>query len=108
MAELVAGKAQDREALGLVLVVEGLQTRVLRREAALAGHVDDEQRLAAVGAHALGLPFDGSDIDVIDAHGAFLPPLRTGRYDAERMQRSRPPWLVISHCIPGIPRTTRS
>src|SRR5208283_2811777 len=49
MAELIAGKAQDLQAFLVVLGVKLLQALVLRREAALAGGVDDEQDLALVG-----------------------------------------------------------
>src|SRR5206468_3151689 len=44
--ELIAGKAQDREALVLVFAVQRLESLVLRREAAFAGDIDDEQNLA--------------------------------------------------------------
>src|SRR5271170_4434132 len=53
MAELVAREGQQLEALVLVLRIQLLQTVVLRREAALAGSIDDQQDLAFVGAELL-------------------------------------------------------
>ena len=48
--------------------VERLQSHVLWREAALAGHIDDEQRLAAVDVHLLWLAVDRDQVDVVEAH----------------------------------------
>jgi hypothetical protein len=47
LAELVARETEDREAL--VVVVERTQTCVLGRETSIAGDVDDQADLAAVG-----------------------------------------------------------
>lgn len=46
-AKLVAGEAEDDEALVLELLVELLEPGVLRGEAALGGGVDDEGYFAA-------------------------------------------------------------
>ena len=46
-AELVAREGEDREAGGLIGLVERTQTCVLRGEASKAGDVDDEADLAA-------------------------------------------------------------
>src|ERR1043166_1891657 len=48
LAELVAGETQHREALRAVLLVELLQSFVLRREPAFARGVDDQEHLALV------------------------------------------------------------
>ena len=45
-AELVAGKADDREVLARELLVQALEVRVLRREAAAARDVHREHDLA--------------------------------------------------------------
>ena len=55
-AEIVAGEAQHRQALGGIGLVEGLQTRVLLGEATAVGHVHDQQHLAGVIAQDLLLP----------------------------------------------------
>ncbi len=47
-AELVAGKAQDGEAIFVEIFVERLQPGILRGEAALAGGVDDQKHLSAI------------------------------------------------------------
>ena len=47
LAELVAGKAENRKAARRELLVKLLQPRILGGEAAFAGGVDDEQNLAA-------------------------------------------------------------
>ena len=64
MTELVAGEAYDDKSLVLILLVERLEAVVLRGEAALAGGVDDEQRLALVvgEAHFLALVREGGEI----------------------------------------------
>ena len=72
MAELVAGKAEDREAVVPVRCVEVLEARVLGREAALAGDVDDEEHLAKpLGERALGArEVPGREVE--DVHGPIL------------------------------------
>ena len=45
MAELVAREAEDGEAPVAKAPVQRLEARILRREAAAAGDVDDQQRL---------------------------------------------------------------
>src|SRR5262245_48903342 len=47
-AEIIAGEAQDREALFLQLLVHFLQTGVLRSRPSLAGEIDDERHLAGI------------------------------------------------------------
>ena len=47
MAELVAGKAKDVEAAVAVLAVQSFQSGILRREAAAAGDVHNEENGAA-------------------------------------------------------------
>src|SRR6478672_4415574 len=53
MTELIAWESEHREAFVLEAIVQLLQPGVLRREAALAGDIDDEQRLAAIRIHLL-------------------------------------------------------
>src|SRR5579863_9113008 len=45
-AELIAGKAKDLKTAIMVLRIKLLERRILRREAAFAGGVDDEQNAA--------------------------------------------------------------
>src|SRR6185312_2019210 len=60
-AELVAGEAQHLEALAMEFFVEGLETLVLRREAALARRVDDQHDLVAIA-----VELDGLAVNVVD------------------------------------------
>ena len=48
LAELVAGKAQHDQTLVVKFAVQRFQALVLRREAAGAGRIDDQQHLALV------------------------------------------------------------
>ena len=68
LAELVAGNAQHGESPIGVLLVDAFEALVLRRQAALAGDVDDQDSLALVVAEAPGLALQGSDLDVMDGH----------------------------------------
>src|SRR6185503_9678373 len=62
LAKLVGRNADDDEPVLLVLLVERLEPFVLRGEAALAGHVDEQDHLALV----LG-EFDRITLDVLEA-----------------------------------------
>ncbi len=71
-AEVVAREAQDHEALVLELVVELLEARILRREAALARDVHDERHLAVVLGEVGGLAGERRGlhgIEGISGHG---------------------------------------
>src|SRR5208282_4274819 len=70
--ELVAGKAQHAEALIAELAVQRLDPRAVRRESALAGHVDDQQRLAPVRRERPLLALDAAGHVVVDTHGFIL------------------------------------
>ncbi|KGQ20443.1 hypothetical protein LF41_980 [Lysobacter dokdonensis DS-58] len=48
VAELVAREPEDHQALVAIVLPEFFQARVLRREPALGGDVDDQQHLARV------------------------------------------------------------
>ena len=70
MPELVARETDDDQSAVLVLLIEGFQSVVLRREAALRGCVDNEEHLAFVvgKAHFLALVREG--VELIDGvHG---------------------------------------
>ena len=56
VAELVAGEAEHHEAAVGVVLPQLFQPRVLRREPALGGDVDDQQHLAAYSASERGWP----------------------------------------------------
>jgi hypothetical protein len=69
-AELVAREAEHLEALAVQLAVELLEALVLRREAALACRVDDQEHLALVARELDRLAVDVVDGDVVEArHG---------------------------------------
>ena len=70
MAELVAGKGEDGKAAPGEAVLQGLQARVLRREAAAGGRVDDQQNLPAPGAQGLDVAAAAPRGDVVDVNGA--------------------------------------
>jgi hypothetical protein len=66
MAELVAGKAKDRKALGLVIAIQGFQAGILRREATLAGHIHDQEHTASVRIKRLFFTVDGRDFEIVE------------------------------------------
>jgi hypothetical protein len=68
VAELIAWKAEDFQAFAVVFRVEALQALVLRREAALAGGVDDEQDLAAIVTETLVVAVVEFGGEVVDLH----------------------------------------
>ena len=69
--EVVAGEAQNGQALGAVGLVQSLQTRVLLGKATAASHVHDQQHLAGVVAQGFAIAVRGGDGDGTDAdrHG---------------------------------------
>ena len=76
--ELVAGEADDREAAVAVGLLQALEAFVLGREAALGGHVDEQQRLAGVVAQLGVVALEGVDGDVVESHGPTLPATGVG------------------------------
>ena len=64
VGELVAGEADDDQTLVLVLLIEGFQAVVLRRETALRGGVDNHQDLAFIlcEVHFFSLVVQGFEI----------------------------------------------
>src|SRR5262249_20803789 len=68
-AELIAREAEDLQAAVPAVAVQGLQALVLRGEAALAGHVDDQQHLAGVVTQVPGTAVGGLDAEVVYVHG---------------------------------------
>ena len=69
LAELVAGESEDGEALVTVGLLQSLQSLVLGGEPALGGHVDHQQRLAAIVADRGRIAVQGVEGRVVDAHG---------------------------------------
>ena len=65
MSELIARKTKHHETLIFELVVERLQSRILRRVPTLARNINDEQRLPAVNVHLLRLAGDRDEVNVI-------------------------------------------
>jgi len=78
--ELVAGKAENGEALGMKLLVELLQPLILRREPAFARGVDDEKNLAAIigQVHVFARKRLGGEI--VDAAQPAMRPLSLRRW----------------------------
>jgi len=68
-AEVVGGDADDDEALGFVLLIEGFEAGVLGGVATLGGDVDDEDDFAGVGFQRGGLPVDGFHGEFVDGFG---------------------------------------
>ena len=83
--ELVAGEAEDDEALVAQLLVERLQPLVLGREAARAGGVDDEDDLAGVLGEVALLAGEGRGGEV--GEGGHAP----HRYTARPRRRTAAP-----------------
>jgi hypothetical protein len=71
-AELVAGEAQHFQATRMQLAVQGFEALVLRREAAFAGGVDDEEDLAAVPGQVDRCAGEGSGLEVEHVHLGLL------------------------------------
>jgi len=65
VAELIAGKAEHNEAARLKSLVEFLQARVLRRKSALAGDIDDQQRMAPIERQGLIHAIDGQGRKIV-------------------------------------------
>jgi hypothetical protein len=70
-AEVVGRDADDDEALILVLLVERLQTGVLRSESALAGDVDDQHDLAFEFGKRDRLAVDAVESELVDGAGCW-------------------------------------
>jgi hypothetical protein len=82
-AKSLAGKPRTAKPLALELLVEGFERGVLRREAALAGDVDDEQDFAGVVGEGGGGAGDGSEGDIGEGgHGGSLQGYRQRRRTA--------------------------
>src|SRR5262249_23524113 len=88
-AELVARKPEDLEAPGPVVVMQALKTRVLRREAALGGHVDEEQGFPLVTGPAARLAVEGRDVHVVERHGGQSASFRAAALLSARLRRTR-------------------
>ena len=69
-AKVIAGEAYDREAVLFEVFVEFLKWLVLRRVAALGGHVDDEQHFARIGLEGCSLAVDVLDRQVVNGIGS--------------------------------------
>src|SRR5688572_2827220 len=72
-AELVAGKADDREVLARELLVQPLEVGVLRREAAAARDVHREHDLALERAEEVTLAGDAGQVEVEERRHLFPP-----------------------------------
>ena len=66
-AEIVGRKTQDHKALVLVFFIKRFQSRILRREAAAAGNIHQQNDLALVTRKRSGLAIDGRKGEIVDA-----------------------------------------
>jgi hypothetical protein len=72
-AELVAGKAEDAEALAAMILVKGTQTCVLGSESSLAGEVHYQADLALVVAECDRVARGGRHLEIVHArHGTSI------------------------------------
>src|SRR5579864_4059668 len=85
--ELVAGKADDREALGRELAMQRLESAILRREAAAARHVHRQRHLAAQRAEQVVRAIDLSDRDVVETAHDCTPRRSAAAREAEPPRR---------------------
>jgi len=67
-AELVAREAEHHQALVGVAALQLFEALVLRREAAGAGGIDDQERLAAIAVQVDGLAVEGGGIEIVGIH----------------------------------------
>ena len=73
LAKLITGEGQHRKPARPVLLVQVFQVTVLRREAAAAGRVDDQQHLAVVVAQWHRAAIEHFCTEIVDAgHGVRL------------------------------------
>src|SRR5581483_3500407 len=80
MTELVAGETQHHESAILVSAIQRLQPFVLRREAALAGDVDDQHHFTAINIQPARLAFQSVCFEVVDrGHALSLMPTHLSR-----------------------------
>src|ERR1039457_515255 len=82
--ELVAREAEHAEALVPVGLLELFEAFVLRGQAALGGHVDQQQRLALVRREGGRRAVEGRNRDVIEGH----------RLQANGSPRAADPWVL--------------
>src|SRR5262245_15589184 len=67
MSKLIAGEPEHHQPAVLVFAVQRLEPRVLRRIAALARHIHDEQRFAFVAIERNPLTVDCRGFEVVNA-----------------------------------------
>src|SRR5271170_2826796 len=65
--EIVGREAEDDEPLVFILLVSRFQSAVLRRVAALAGHIDHENHFAFIVGQRRGFAIDGIEGESVDA-----------------------------------------
>src|SRR5580658_9612474 len=70
LAKLIAGEAQYAETARMQLAVQRFQTGVLRREAALARDIHDQQHLVVILLHRLFGTVDRPGAKLVNAHGS--------------------------------------
>src|SRR6266436_7572871 len=63
--EIVGGEAEHLQALGSLVLIQALESRVLRSQAALGCHIDNQQHIAAIVRQAADGAVDLSQRNVI-------------------------------------------
>ena len=98
VTELVARKPEHQKTVPLVFAVKRLEPLVLRRKAALARHVDDEQRLARVFAEPPSSTVNRRRAELVNAHPTFPSRLRTGSRRLAAARSSDVFYIRIAQC----------
>ena len=92
-AELVAGEADDGEAAVSEPLLQPLQAVVLRRQAALGGDVDDQQRLAGQVVQRSRLAVQGGERNVVQAQRSGSFAIGVSGMAHEEANTARPPGM---------------
>ena len=93
-AELVAGKAQHGQSALAILPPQGFEARILRREAAAAGDIDDQQHPALAVLHRPRGTVKGPGRQLVErAHWTALPPAPSPRQGVTVVRRCAAPQI---------------
>jgi hypothetical protein len=92
MAELVAGKRQNLEALGAEAVEQGLKAGVLRGEAALRRDVHHEENFTGVVCEVFGDARRAAEGDVGEAHEEYSKKGRKRFFFEKKNQKTSFHW----------------
>ena len=73
LQKIIGRKTQHAQSLAFIALMQALQGLVLRREAALRRHINDQQHLPPVVTQLGFIAFDGSHVNVIQIFGHEYP-----------------------------------